>query len=102
MRTLATPLCHTFSHVLRHCLVPVALMAAALTATAQTPWNADTGVVLVGKVVTMNDAGDVLPHARVWLSGGKIMAIARVGESLPDAARVAPVVDSQGVIYPGI
>ncbi|MFZ2309134.1 MAG: amidohydrolase family protein [Rhodoferax sp.] len=102
MRTLATPLCHTFSHVLRHCLGPVALMAAALTATAQTPWNADTGVVLVGKVVTMNDAGDVLPHARVWLSGGKIMAIARVGESLPDAARDAPVVDSQGVIYPGI
>ena len=69
---------------------------------AQTPWNAETGVVLVGKVVTMNDAGDVLPNARVWLSGGKIRAIARAGEALPDAAKDAPVVDSKGAIYPGI
>ncbi len=69
---------------------------------AQTPWNAETGVVLVGKVVTMNDAGDVLPNARVWLSGGKIRAIARAGEALPDGAKDAAVVDSKGAIYPGI
>ena len=78
----------------------VATFAGAVS--AQTPWNADAGVVLVGKVVTMNDAGDVLPNARVWLAGGKIMAIARAGEALPDASRDAPVVDSKGVIYPGI
>jgi cytosine/adenosine deaminase-related metal-dependent hydrolase len=69
---------------------------------AQPPWNAETGVILVGKVVTMNDAGDVLPNARVWLSGGKIRAIARAGEALPDGAKDAPVVDSKGAIYPGI
>jgi cytosine/adenosine deaminase-related metal-dependent hydrolase len=69
---------------------------------AQTPWNAEHGLVLVGKVVTLNDAGDVLPDARVWLAGGKIMAIARSGEALPDAARDAPVIDSKGAIYPGI
>lgn len=50
----------------------------------------------------MNDAGDVLPNARVWLAGGKIMAIARAGEALPEGANGAPVVDSKGVIYPGI
>jgi 5-methylthioadenosine/S-adenosylhomocysteine deaminase len=69
---------------------------------AQTAWNAETGVVLVGKVVTMNDAGDVLPNARVWLSGGKIRAIARAGVALPDGAKDAPVADSKGAIYPGI
>ena len=80
------------------------LSASALIAPAgaQTPWNAEQGLVLVGKVVTLNDAGDVLPDARVWLAGGKIMAIARSGEALPDAARDAPVIDSKGAIYPGI
>jgi len=76
-----------------------ALLGAA---PAHAAWNADTGVVLVGKVVTLNDAGDVLPNARVWLAGGKIQAIAREGEALPDEAKDAPVVDSKGVIYPGI
>ena len=80
----------------------LALATLAVAASAQTAWNNDTGVVLVGKVVTMNDAGDVLPNARVWLASGKIMAIARAGEALPDGAKDAPVVDSKGVIYPGI
>ena len=79
-----------------------AFAAVALSASAQTVWNHDTGLVLVGTVVTMNDVGDVLPNARVWLAGGKIMAIARAGEALPDGANGAPVVDSKGVIYPGI
>ena len=80
------------------------LAASFLTspAGAQTPWNAERGLVLVGKVVTMNDAGDVLPNARVWLAGGRIMALARAGEALPDAAKDAPVIDSKGAIYPGI
>ena len=80
----------------------ITLVVAAASAGAQTRWNAETGIVLVGKVVTMNDAGDVWPNARVWLSGGKIAAIARAGESLPDGAKDAPVVDSKGVVYPGI
>ncbi len=90
------------SPLLRPLLRLIALAACACTVSAQTPWNAETGVVLVGKVVTMNDAGDVLPNARVWLSGGKIVAIARAGEALPDGAKDAPVVDSKGAIYPGI
>ncbi len=80
------------------------ILAAAVTAAgaAQAQWRADVGMVLVGKVVTMNDTGDVLPGARVWLADGKIMAIARDGEALPAGAKDAPVVDSKGVIYPGI
>lgn len=76
--------------------------ASAPLALAQTAWNADQGVVLVGKVVTLNDAGEVLPRARVWLAGGAIQAIARDGEALPEGAKDAPVLDSQGVIYPGL
>ena len=80
-----------------------ALLAAATGAGAASPtWNAERGLVLVGKVVTLNDAGDVLPNARVWISGGKIMTIARSGEALPEGARDAPVIDSHGVIYPGL
>jgi 5-methylthioadenosine/S-adenosylhomocysteine deaminase len=92
----------TLAPILRHLLRFVALAAISGAVSAQTPWNTDTGIVLVGKVVTMNDAGDVLPNAHVWLAGGKIKAIARAGEALPDGARDAPVVDSKGVIYPGI
>ena len=59
-------------------------------------------MILVGKVVTMNDAGEVLPNARVWLANGKIVAIAKAGESLPDAAKDAIVIETKGVIYPGM
>ncbi len=87
---------------LRQLVRCLALAACCGAVGAQPAWKPETGLVLVGKVVTMNDAGDVLPHARVWLSGGKIMAIAREGEALPEGAKDAPVVDSKGVIYPGI
>jgi cytosine/adenosine deaminase-related metal-dependent hydrolase len=50
----------------------------------------------------MNDAGDVYPDARVWLADGKIMAIAKAGESLPEAAKDAVVIETKGVIYPGM
>ncbi len=50
----------------------------------------------------MNDAGDVLPNAQVWLANGKIMAIAKEGESLPETAKDAVVIETSGVIYPGM
>ena len=78
------------------------LLTIAFVGPAQAQWRADTGLVLVGKVVTMNDAGDILPNARVWLANGKIMAIAKVGESLPDAAKDAVVIETRGAIYPGM
>ena len=78
------------------------LVAVSMLSTAHAQWKPDTGLVLIGKVVTMNDAGDVLPNARVWLANGKIMAIAKAGESLPDAAKDAVVIETKGAIYPGI
>ena len=78
------------------------LLAASLCSTAHAQWKPDTGLVIKGKVVTMNDAGDVLANAQVWLANGKIMAIAKAGESLPEAAKDAVVIETKGAIYPGM
>jgi 5-methylthioadenosine/S-adenosylhomocysteine deaminase len=59
-------------------------------------------VILQGRVVTMNDAGDVLPDARVWLRDGKIAAIFKKGESLPAEAKSATLINTKGAIYPGM
>jgi 5-methylthioadenosine/S-adenosylhomocysteine deaminase len=63
---------------------------------------AHANVILQGRVVTMNDAGDVLPDARVWLRDGKIVAILKKGESLPAEAKEAVVINTKGAIYPGM
>ncbi len=68
----------------------------------QTSTSSDPGVLLVGKVVTMNNAGDVFPGARLWLRAGRIEAIIKAAESLPAGADAAQVVDTDGVIYPGM
>ena len=78
------------------------LIAASLCGTAYAQWKPDAGLIIIGKVVTMNDAGDVLPNARIWLADGKIMAIAKAGEALPEAAKDAIVIDTKGAIYPGM
>ncbi|MEQ1515827.1 MAG: amidohydrolase family protein [Usitatibacteraceae bacterium] len=80
----------------------VGIVLFAVSFAAQAQWKQDTGMVLVGKVVTMNDAGDVLLNARVWIADGKIMAIAKQGEVLPDAAKDAIVIETRGAIYPGM
>ncbi len=77
-------------------------LTALLCSAAHAQWKPDTGLIIKGKLVTMNDAGDVLPNAQVWLANGKIMAIAKAGESLPEAAKDAVVIETKGVIYPGM
>ena len=64
--------------------------------------SADPGMILVGKVITMNDAGDVWPGARLWIRGGRIEALLKPGEPLPPGAAGARAVDAGGVIYPGL
>ena len=86
-------------NLLSNILAAAALLNALLVA-AQ-PDN-DAGIVLVGKIVTMNDTGDVLPSARVWVKAGRIEAIARAGETLPEASIGAVLVNTAGVIYPGM
>ncbi len=104
MQTLSKPVgtvCKaTFSRRLQ--VLALVLACGGCLGSAHAGWSDAVGVVLVGKVVTMNDAGDVFPHARVWLAQGKIMAIARAGEALPESAKDATEIDSKGVIYPGI
>ncbi len=73
---------------------------AAFTIMSSSLVRADT--IIQGKVVTMNDAGDVFPDARVWLRDGKIIAIIKRGEPLPLDAKNIPVIDTNGVIYPGM
>lgn len=64
--------------------------------------TSDPGVLLTGKVVTMNDAGDVWPGARLWIREGRIEAILKAGDPLPAGAEAVKVVDTGGVIYPGL
>lgn len=64
--------------------------------------SGDPGLVLAGKVVTMNDAGDVLPGARVWIREGRIAAVVKAGEPLPAESAGARLVDTGGAIYPGL
>ncbi|MEU3064669.1 amidohydrolase family protein [Streptomyces subrutilus] len=74
----------------------------ALGPAASPPAARDPGVLLTGKVVTMNDAGDVWPDAGLWIRSGRIEAVVRAGSPLPAGARSARVVASGGVIYPGL
>jgi 5-methylthioadenosine/S-adenosylhomocysteine deaminase len=59
-------------------------------------------LVLAGKIVTMNDQGSVHENARLWLKSGRIEAIIKAGDALPEAAKSAPFVNTGGVIYPGM
>lgn len=64
--------------------------------------TADPGLLLSGRVVTMNDAGDVLEGGRVWIRDGRIAAVLSAGTALPAGADRAKRVETKGVIYPGL
>ena len=64
--------------------------------------SAEPGLLLGGKVVTMNDAGDVLTGARLWIRAGRIESVVKAGEPLPAGAERARPIDTGGVIYPGL
>ncbi|MFD8981218.1 amidohydrolase family protein [Streptomyces sp. NPDC059564] len=83
-------------------LAASAVVAVAAAGFVPSPARSDPGVVLTGKVVTLNDAGDVWPDARLWIRAGRIEAVAEAGRALPAGARSARVVDTGGVIYPGL
>lgn len=62
----------------------------------------DPGMLLSGKIVTMNDAGEILAGARLWIRAGRIEAIFRAGEPLSAGAARAQAIETGGVIYPGM
>lgn len=74
---------------------------AEAVASAKSPATAP-GLLLRGKVVTMNDAGDIYPGAQLWVRGGEIMAIIKAGEAVPADASGAKVIETGGAIYPGL
>ena len=74
---------------------PAAALAAAPVAAAPPP-----PVVLRGKVVTM--AGPVIAAGAVYLSQGDIVAVQDAQQPPPAGFAAAPVIDTGGVIYPGL
>lgn len=59
-------------------------------------------VVLAGDIVTMNSGRAVIPAGRLCLDGHKIAAVLKPGDALPPAFVGAPVVETEGTIYPGL
>jgi 5-methylthioadenosine/S-adenosylhomocysteine deaminase len=84
------------------CVGTAVWLSLLFISAAHAQWQADKGLVLAGTVVTMNDAADVLPVARVFLRDGLIAAVARDGEGLPPEAADAVVVTTDSFIYPGL
>ena len=59
-------------------------------------------VVLKGHVVTMNDAFDELAKGAVYVSDNSITAVQAVGAPVPSGFDQAAIVDTKGIIYPGL
>ncbi|MBL8519603.1 MAG: amidohydrolase family protein [Betaproteobacteria bacterium] len=72
------------------------------TPDARAPAPQDPGLVLRGRVVTMNDRDEVIQDGRVWVRNGRIESVLRASDPLPAAAAGARSVDTGGVIYPGL
>jgi cytosine/adenosine deaminase-related metal-dependent hydrolase len=86
-----------------HAPVPVATPTITADVVAGVKSSATTpGILLRGKVVTMNDAGDIYPGALLWVRGGEIVALIKAGEAVPADASGAMVIETGGAIYPGL
>lgn len=69
-------------------------------------WNAiplaTTRAVLLGDVVTMNNAREVILHGRLCLEGKNIVAVLRPGDPLPTGFCDVQQINVGGTIYPGL
>jgi 5-methylthioadenosine/S-adenosylhomocysteine deaminase len=74
--------------------------ASAVALAAVVDEDAGPTFVLEGRIVTMSRRGVV--DGRLAVRSGRIAAIVASGEALPAALRAAPVVATQGTIYPGL
>ncbi|HZQ07989.1 MAG TPA: amidohydrolase, partial [Anaerolineae bacterium] len=57
---------------------------------------------LEGRVVTMNDAGDVLKRGTIYIDAGEIKAALPSNAPAPDGFEDAPIIKTGGTIYPGL
>lgn len=75
------------------------LAAPRVVAQGASPqWSAQGGILLKGKIVTMNDQGDVLDGA-IYIQNGQIQQILPANATCPAGAFE---VDTPGYIYPGL
>jgi cytosine/adenosine deaminase-related metal-dependent hydrolase len=58
-------------------------------------------VVLRGRIVTMNGAGDVIPDGMICIEDDRISQVGPWQAAPPPRFETAPVVDTNGAIYPG-
>ncbi|MGH8884667.1 MAG: amidohydrolase family protein [Egibacteraceae bacterium] len=59
-------------------------------------------LVLLGRVVTLKEDGEVIDDGALYLRSGQITAVARRGDPPPEGFEGALVLDTQGTIYPGL
>jgi hypothetical protein len=89
-------------------LVAVLSCPSAMDATgpAHSPWDTSRGLLVDGAtVVTMDDAHTVVPHGRVLVRGGRIVAVwsgpqPPAGVSVGDASVISA--GPQDVLFPGL
>ncbi|MBL8522295.1 MAG: hypothetical protein JNN20_01265, partial [Betaproteobacteria bacterium] len=101
MSRLKLPVFFLVAGLIAGCVHPVDPAGTSATSVRPAP-VADPGLLLIGKVVTMNDAGDVIPQGRIWIREGRIQAVLKAGEALPVGAERARTVETGGAIYPGL
>ncbi len=59
-------------------------------------------LVLLGRIVTMKEDGEVIDDGAVYLRKGSIVAVAERNDPPPAGFVNAPVIDTGGTIYPGL
>jgi hypothetical protein len=59
-------------------------------------------LVLFGRVVTMKGEGDVIADGAVYLRSGEIVAVRSAADPAPNGFANAPVLTTEGTIYPGL
>lgn len=57
---------------------------------------------LEGRIVTMNAADEVLPRGTLYVASGKIVEVRATGAPAPAGFEDAPLIKTNGTIYPGL
>jgi len=57
---------------------------------------------LAGRIVTMNDNFDVIDDGLLYIRQGTIHAVTERGDAVPEGFEDAPIIDTEGTIFPGM
>jgi len=81
---------------------PAVSVPGAVLAAGEIDEDRGPTYILQGRLVTMRSPGEVIKDGRIVVQEGQIRAVLQPGEPLPEAFAAAPVIDTQGTIYPGL